>query len=253
MERIKIALVQIKAEKGQIYSNLDQIESYIQKSKDNNADIVCFPEMSITGYINPMVYPEAVLSLENPPIKHFIELSKKYSILVIAGFVEKNPDGKPYITQLAALNGELRAVYRKINVAEDEMGWFSCGREISVFLYNGIHVGLTVCADIDKDSIFDNYASAGVKLIFECAAPGLYGDQETRNWSNGYNWWRSECYGKLGTYAKKNGIYIAVSTQAGRTVDEDFPGGGYVFSPEGTCISETPDWNESVLYTQLAI
>jgi predicted amidohydrolase len=35
--------------------------------------------------------------------------------------------------------------------------------------------------------------------------------------------------------------------------DEDFPGGGYVFGPDGTCMFATCDWSEGVLYATLAI
>ena len=42
---------------------------------------------------------------------------------------------------------------------------------------------------------------------------------------------------KLGRYARDDGVHIAVATQAGRTVDEDFPGGGYLFAPDGACIA----------------
>ena len=40
---------------------------------------------------------------------------------------------------------------------------------------------------------------------------------------------------------------MAVATQAGRTADEDFPGGGYVFGPSGACIAESGDWSEGML------
>ena len=44
---------------------------------------------------------------------------------------------------------------------------------------------------------------------------------------------------------------MAIATQAGRTRDEDFPGGGYLFSPDGRLLAETPDWRESVLDVRL--
>lgn len=253
MKNIKIALVQMRSEKGQLNDNLDQIEAYIKRCKDKNAEIVCFPEMSITGYIDPIKFPQGVLSLNSAPVKRFIELSGLYGILAIAGIAEENPDGKPYITQLAALNGELLCSYRKINVADNEAELFTQGEDIGAFDFKGIKFGLAVCADINKEDVFKAYAASGAELVFECAAPGLYGEQATRDWYSGFNWWRSECFTKLGRYAKDNSIYIAVSTQAGRTIDEDFPGGGYTFSPEGNCICETLDWSESVLYTPLAI
>ncbi len=40
-------------------------------------------------------------------------------------------------------------------------------------------------------------------------------------------------------------------TQAGRTVDEDFPGGGYVFSPTGERVYATPDDQPGAVYLEL--
>lgn len=248
---LNIALVQMKSEKGQIEDNLCRTEDFIRQSKDCGTEIVCFREMSITGYFDPTKYPDRVLTLDSPAVRAFVELSRRYHICLIGGFVEHNPRGKPYITQIAAYDGVRLSVYRKINVAEDERMYFTSGSDLSPFYYKDIAIGLTVCADIDRESLFEAYAQGSVKLIFESAAPGLYGEQAERNWQSGYNWWRNECYSKLGKYAQKNHICIAVSTQAGRTVDEDFPGGGYVFSPRGECIKESVNGEESVLYAKI--
>ena len=42
-----------------------------------------------------------------------------------------------------------------------------------------------------------------------------------------------------------------MATQAGRTFDEDFPGGGYVFDDQGRTVAETADWSEGVLVTDI--
>jgi len=83
--------------------------------------------------------------------------------------------------------------------------------------------------------------------------PGLEGDQATRNWRSGHDWWRGECQSKLGAYAREHGVHIGVATQAGRTVDEDFPGGGYVFDPHGLPIAEMADWHEGLLVAALPV
>lgn len=243
----------MKSEKGRILDNLKTIEEYIKQSKARNTEIICFPEMSITGYIDPTKYSEAVLNINSSAIKRIVELSKSYRIAIIAGFVEKNPDDKPFITQIAAYNGDLLSVYRKNTIAEDEKEWFSSGAKLASFAYSGINIGLSICADIGNEAIFNEYAQEGIDIVFESAAPGLYGEQATRNWQSGYNWWKNECNDKLGKYARENQIYIVVSTQAGRTIDEDFPGGGYVFSPEGKCIYETTNWSEGILYATIKI
>jgi len=87
--------------------------------------------------------------------------------------------------------------------------------------------------------------------VFELAAPGLFGDQATRNWQSGYAWWEGECREKLGRYARTYGLWIAVATQAGRTIDEDFPGGGYLFAPGGERVFATKDGAPGAVYLEI--
>jgi predicted amidohydrolase len=57
MPQVKIGLVQMCCEKGAIASNTIQMEAYIQEAIREEADFLCFPEMNITGYVNPALYP----------------------------------------------------------------------------------------------------------------------------------------------------------------------------------------------------
>src|SRR5215469_10160908 len=175
------------------------------------------------------------------------------AITAIAGIVEANPEGKPFITQVVAFNGHFLDYYRKKTIITDEVVWFAPGASTAVFAHPKAVCGLAICADIENPAVFADNAALGARIIFEAAAPGLYGEQATRNWQTGYNWWRSECHTKLSQYARDQQVSIAVATQAGRTSDEDFPGGGYVFSPDGSCLSEALDWSEGMLYATLAL
>jgi predicted amidohydrolase len=241
----------MRCEKAAIDENINEMRRYLDQAKDAKVDIVCFPEMNITGYIDPQQHPEAVIFKDHQAINRVAELSREYDTVIAAGFVEKNPEGKPYITQFISENGSIKGYYRKKTIKEDEAKWFSPGKDQPIFIYKGIRYGLAICADIDEENIFSELAGKGARLVLECAAPGLYGDQSSRDWLDGFEWWRCECFGKLGKYAVQNGIFIAVSTQAGRTVDEDFPGGGYMFSSDGECLAQASDWKEGILTLKL--
>ncbi len=253
MKTINISLVQMRCEKGALDDNLAAIQSSLQEAASRNVDILCFPEMSITGYANPHTNPRAILHLDGPEIARFLAMTSNIPVTAIAGLIEANPQGKPFITQIVAHGGKLLSVYRKKTIAEDEKDWFAPGTTVQVVRHPAATFGLAICADIDTPEIFAEQARLGARIIFEAAAPGLYGSQETRNWRSGYEWWQDECHQKLGRYARENGIFIAVATQAGRTIDEDFPGGGYLFGPDGTCLLSTEDWSAGVLYAELPI
>lgn len=253
MAQLSLALIQMRCEKAAIEDNIKEMSRYLDQAKSAKADIVCFPEMNISGYIDPRQHPKAVISRDHPAIRQTADLSREYRTTIIAGFVEVNNAGKPFITQFVAQNGEIRGYYRKKTIKDEEAKWFSPGDEQPVFSHSGIKYGLSICADIDDENIFKKLARQGAKMVIECAAPGLYGDQKTRDWQEGYDWWRGECFGKLGQYAADQGLHIAVATQAGRTADEDFPGGGYLFSPEGKCLARSADWKEGMLLARIPI
>jgi predicted amidohydrolase len=250
---MKIALVQMCSEKGDIPANLSATRAYIAEAEATGAEVIAFPEMSLTGYLDPLRWPSAVLALDSEPVKELARMTHGSNLTVLAGIVERNPDGKPFITQVVAQGGEVVGCYRKQTIPSDESGWFAPGSGGSLFEHQGIPFGIAICADIDCADVFSTQAQAGAVVIFECASPGLYGEQASRNWQSGYDWWRGECAAKLGRYARESGVYIAVATHAGRTVDEDFPGGGYLIDPTGVCVTETPDWSEQVLYATIPV
>jgi predicted amidohydrolase len=244
----------MNCEKAAIDRNLDFMRQAIADARAEGADVVCFPEMCLTGYIDPVKFPQAILTLEHPVVQRIVEFSGTYGICAIAGLVERNSDGKPFITQFVASHGKMAGVYRKRTIKDGEEEWFAPGDgKQPIFDVSGVACGLAICADIDDPQIFRDNAALGAKVVFECAAPGLYGNQATRNWVTGHRWWRTNCLEKLGQYAAEQRIHIAVSTQAGRTIDEDFPGGGYLFDDKGQLVVETEDWSEGVLYVEIGI
>jgi predicted amidohydrolase len=245
---VLIGLVQMHCPKGEVDANLRTIEAHVREAVARGVDLLCFPEMSITGYIDPARWPAAVLRLDGAEVARFVALTAGSGMTVLAGLVEANPAGKPFITQVAARSGRLVGVYRKTTIPEDEAPSFAPGGPVAVYRHGGLRFAMSICADIDNPAVFAAAARQGAAIVFEAAAPGLFGAQETRDWQTGFDWWRGECQTKLAGYAREHGIYIAVATQAGRTVDEDFPGGGYLFAPDGRCLAATDDWSPGVLY-----
>ncbi len=255
---VRIGLIQMRCEKAAIDQNLASISGYLEEANALQIEIMGFPEMSISGYADPTRYPEAVLRLDGPEMKRFLEITTiAPRATVLAGLIEANldsagnPAGKPFITHIAARNGQLLGSYRKLTIDDEEVEWFSAGEKVPVFQHGWLTFGIAICADIENEMVFAECARQQASIVFELAAPGLYGEQATRNWQSGFEWWRGECRKYLSQYAARYNIWIPVATQAGRTIDEDFPGGGYVFAPGGDCLYETPDGSEGAVYLDL--
>lgn len=248
---IRVGLIQMRCEKAAIAENLEKISGYLAEAAARQVDIVGFPEMCLTGYADPTRYPEVMLNLNGPEIAQFLQVTGKFPVTVLAGFIEANPDGKPFITHIAARQGKLMGYYRKITIREEEVEWFSAGQTAPVFHQDALPFGVAICADLKNRQVFSQISGQGAKLIFELAAPGLYGAQETRDWQAGYAWWEGECRKYLGGYAHDFGTWILVATQAGRTSDEDFPGGAFVFAPGGRRVFATPDGSPGAVFLEI--
>ncbi len=233
--------------------NLAAIERVYQQSDQEGACIVACPEMSLTGYIDPTRQPGAILRLDGPEVAALVALTANGRATLLAGLVEANPSGKPFITHVAARGGRLVGYYRKVSIVDEEAAWFAPGNAVPVFRHDDLTYGIAICADIHNPDVFAACARQGAQVVFEVAAPGLYGEQATRDWRSGYAWWRGECHQYLAAYARDYRLWIAVATQAGRTVDEDFPGGGYLFRPDGECVYETADWLEGLAYVRAGL
>ncbi len=253
VQRVKVALEQFYSEKGTVADNLERIVCHYQVAVRAGMEVVAFPEMSLTGYIDPSHCSQAVLRVDGIEVARLAAATAGQPAALLVGLVEENPVGRPFITQVLLQDGRLTGVYRKRTIEGEEAELFAPGERPLVFTQGGVRIGVAICADIGNAVVFADCAAAGAQMILELAAPGLYGDLATRDWAAGFSWWQKECRNHLARYARAYGVWIGVATQAGRTRDEDFPGGGYLFAPDGTCVGLTPHWAPGVLYAEVEL
>ena len=191
----RIALVQMQCEKAAVAQNLQQIAHHLAQAAARDVDILGLPEMCLTGYADPTRYPQAILRLDGPEVDQLLAASKPYATTALVGLIEENPGARPYITHLVIRRGALLGAYRKVTIKDEETDWFSPGLTIPVFQAptstGDLTFGIAICADIDNESVFAACRRQGAEIVFELAAPGLYGEQATRDWQSGYRWWET--------------------------------------------------------------
>jgi len=256
--KLKIALAQIRCEKGDWEGNLQRASQLMAEAALAGCDIIVLPEMGLSGYNNPNTYPESVQSVDSPLVQRFAALTAQHGIASSGGFIETNPSGKPYIAQVLAQGGCITGHYRKVHVVDEEVDWFTPGEDMPVFrltLVQGeVTCALAICADSDRPELFKTFAQKGARIVFHSSAPGLYGRRtDTASWQEGYDWYKGYLAERLPQYARDNHLYIAVATQTGATIDEDFPGGSLIFGPDGSCLVGTVDWSETLLVHEIEI
>ena len=145
----RIALAQINARVGDIEGNLNKILSYLSSAKDAGVDILCFPELSLTGY------PPEDLLLKPDFINDSIDAVQQVrkaseNITVILGY----PDRKEDIYNAAAIihDKKLIDVYHKRYLPNygvfDENRYFQSGVRAPVYKLDDVIFGVNICEDI---------------------------------------------------------------------------------------------------------
>jgi predicted amidohydrolase len=249
----RVLLAAIRCQKGDWPGNLASHAAALKKARDEGCHLAVFPEMSLSGSIDPAAHPEQLLSLDSHPVQTLAQLTGKHQVAAIFGISELGDDGAPYITQVYARDGRLDGAYRKRHLGEGEEA-YSTGTGRATFGLGRLRFGIAICAESRVGYPFDEPVRDGAGVIFFCAAPGLYGRcTGEEGWRRGHAWWESEGLGAARRHAKRTGAWVALATQAGATADEDFPGIAALVAPSGEVVARLPDWRPGTLIVDLPI
>jgi predicted amidohydrolase len=242
---MRMVLAAVHCAKGDIATNLASHRTVLDQAVDG--DLVLFPEMSLTGSVNPSTDPSQLVPLGHPGVQALVEASRIAGIGICFGIAERGQDGEPFIAQIFAAGGQLAGVQRKRYLGADEEA-FTAATESAVFEHTGVRFGIAICAEAGHDAPFDAAANANAQLVLFPAAPGLYGRRtDEASWRSGFAWWEQASLGDASRHARRLGLWIAQAGQAGSTVDEDFPGLAALTGPDGNVVARLPDWRAGVL------
>lgn len=141
-----IALAQLPVEKGAVAENLATHLTYIQHAARLGADVVVFPELSLTGYelelLEQLAMPksaETFSTLSAAAVAH--------NIVVIAGCPLLNESSKPHIGAVICFPSGKRDFYVKQHLHEGEDVYCLAGNESYQFTVNDTRIALAICAD----------------------------------------------------------------------------------------------------------
>ncbi len=174
---LKIRLSQINIFVGELEYNFNKIKKCILKAKQDNVDIIAFPELSITGY------PPEDLLFKKQFIKDNIKILNRLknlcnNIICIIGFVD-SVNGILYNSAAVIHNKTIADIYHKINLPNysvfDEQRYFKAGETVPVYDIGRARFGISICEDIWVDSPPTKYqAEAGIDFLININASPYY-------------------------------------------------------------------------------
>jgi N-carbamoylputrescine amidase len=238
MDDIKIAAVCMNSTPGEVERNLARIESFASKAAADSVDIICFPELSISGY--PTENPDRLYSASvfDKIVDRISDLAGAAGLLVLAGTIETTPGGKPYITQIVAGPQGLLGCYRKTHLSPPEKKAYTAGQTLGLFHYGGVTFGLQLCYEAHFPELSTVMALGGAEVILmPHASPWGTPQEKLQSWLR-----------HLPGRAFDNGLFVVACNQVGKTPQGlSFPGVALSLSPAGRLVGKYTGTREDML------
>ena len=132
--QLNLALAQIATKLGDVQSNLETHLEYIRQARARKADLIVFPELSLTGYVLQDLVPTvAHRPVEEDPIFGRL-LKESLKLDIVVGFVDEDPRHRFYIAGAYLSGGRVIHIHRKLYLPTyalfDEGRFFTRGNAV---------------------------------------------------------------------------------------------------------------------------
>ena len=244
----RIAIAQCAPALGAFKRNMAMHQEWIGRARSGKADLVVFPELSLTGYYLKDLASEVACAADDARLQPLADASR--DIDVMAGFVERGRDARLHIAQGYWSKGSLVHVHRKVYLPTygifDDGRYFGSGDRFDTFASAAGPSGIAICEDLWHMSVPYLYGATGATVVFcPSASPG-------RGVAEG---------GDLGTaescrlmdrfYAMYLTMYVVFANRVGHEDGVAFWGGSEVVAPDGAVVARAADFGEELLFAEI--
>jgi NAD+ synthase (glutamine-hydrolysing) len=241
MRRIRIALAQVNPTVGAIEANAGLVIDWMERARRLGADIVAFPELTLTGYPpEDLLFKPAFIEANRRALADVAAQSR--GLTAVLGFVDKRDD----IFNAAAVlhDGVHVGTYHKQYLPNygvfDENRYFQAGTESPVFTVGATVVAVNICEDIwYPTGPTTRQTLAGAELVVTINASPFHAGKAQ---------WREKM---LATRAADDLACLAFVNCVGGQDELIFDGQSFVFNERGECVGRARAFEEDLLVVDL--
>lgn len=233
-----LVMGQINSVVGDVSGNVKKIIDAAQNARDAlNADLIIFPELTLTGYP-----PEDLL--HRPGLIQRVELGLEklkqdlQGIAILIGHPSGQVRDDLYNAASVIVDGQCLVTYFKQCLPNysvfDEKRYFVKGHSPGIFDYKGFKFGITICEDIWFREPASQAADHGAEILLNLnASPYRQGKCQLREL-------------EIAQRVAETGLPIVYINQVGGQDELVFDGGSFAFSGQGQKVARAPAWQEGL-------
>jgi N-carbamoylputrescine amidase len=239
---LKLAVAQIEAQCGDVSANLQKHLDVIDAARATGAEILLFPELSLTGYCVGEESLELALPRDHEILQRLATASQ--GLWTVVGFIEEGVAAQIHNSLAVLRDGAVVFLHRKLNLATygklEEGKHFAGGRYLETFnLGPRWRAASLICADCWNPALVHLAAVQGATLLLLPVASAL--DVVGGEVPNPLGWQRV-----LDFYAMVYGVPLAMANFIGVQKGARFWGGSRILDPYGNCLAQAGESEELI-------
>jgi len=239
------ALCQLRPALGEVDANLEAHHRWLDRADEAGADLVVFPELSLTGYFLKDLVPDVAMSLADRRLRELVARSRERTILF--GLVEESPEHDFFNSTVLAEDGHILAVHRKVHLPDygifEEGRYFAAGDGFQAVPSRLGPLGILACEDAwHLPAAWLLRMQGAGALIVPSSSPARGVDTEARELSS-QSAWRT-LNSALALFLQ---VWVLHCNRVGFEDGAMFWGGSSVTTPFGFAAAEAAGGEEALL------
>lgn len=150
MDKLIVSAISTVNHVGQPEAALAHMRTWAKAAVQQGAELVLFPELNVTGYIQQAIVRQFAETIPGPSTEKAVLLARDLGITLACGLVERD-QGQYYCTHILVNRDGLIGKQRKIHTPAQEQPFWGMGNSIEVMDCGKAKIGITIC----RDSFFD--------------------------------------------------------------------------------------------------
>ncbi len=245
--RLTVGLAQCDCRLGEVEANLERHLAWIERARQQDVDLLVFPELSLTGYRLLHLTPRVALAAGNAALDRLAAAAGPMA--VVAGFVEEDRDGQLYNSAALLRHGQPAFVHRKLYLPTygifQEQRFLSAGHRLELAPLPWGRAGLLICEDLWHPELARSLALGGAKLLLvPSAAPGRIGGGEAPESAESWELLTRSA-------ALLNTSWVVYCNRVGWEEGSFYSGGSHIVRPGGDLAARAPYLEEHLLVAEL--
>ena len=234
---VKVGAVVLRSVVGDTDGNMAKVVAFVHEAARNHVDILCFPEMNLTGYSVRSEIRKVAQPSQGQLITTLIKLARQSGVFILAGLAESQGSAI-YATHLVISPEGFLGCYRKLHLGPPEAKFFTPGDEIPLFQFGETTFGIQLCYDTHFPELSSIMALQGADILFfPYGSPRDTPRQKLESWMR-----------HLPARAFDNSVFVVACNTCGENGSGlTFPGTAVILSPDGRVLEQFTDDRETML------